>query len=67
MKKEEARTPVDSVESLERALARLREAQKTFSTYSQEQVDAIFLAAASAADKGHGRRRRQSHQKSLRQ
>jgi acetaldehyde dehydrogenase/alcohol dehydrogenase len=51
MKKEEARTPVDSVESLERALARLREAQKTFSTYSQEQVDAIFLAAASAADK----------------
>lgn len=51
MKKENARTPVDSVESLERALAHLKEAQKSFATYSQEQVDAIFLAGASAADK----------------
>ena len=42
---------VDSVEKLEEAIARVREAQKVFATYSQEQVDKIFLAAASAADK----------------
>ncbi len=42
---------VDSVEKLEEALARVREAQKVFATYTQEQVDKIFLAAASAADK----------------
>ncbi len=42
---------VDSVESLQAAIARTKEAQAHFSTYSQEQVDAIFLAAASAADK----------------
>jgi acetaldehyde dehydrogenase/alcohol dehydrogenase len=35
---------------MERAFARLREAQKEFSTFSQEQVDAIFLAAATAAN-----------------
>ena len=44
-------TVVDSVEKLNEALARIREAQKVFSTYTQEQVDKIFLAAASAADK----------------
>ena len=42
---------VDCVEKLEEAIARVREAQKEFSTYTQEQVDKIFLAAASAADK----------------
>ncbi len=42
---------VDSVESLHEALARVRTAQKKFATYTQEQVDRIFLAAASAADK----------------
>ena len=42
---------VDSVEKLEEAIARVREAQKIFATYSQAQVDKIFLAAASAADK----------------
>ncbi|MBQ8331027.1 MAG: aldehyde dehydrogenase family protein, partial [Clostridia bacterium] len=42
---------VDSVEKLEEAIARVREAQKVFATYSQERVDKIFLAAASAADK----------------
>ena len=42
---------VDNVEELEAALLRLREAQKLFATYSQQQVDKIFLAAASAADK----------------
>ncbi|MDO5560718.1 MAG: bifunctional acetaldehyde-CoA/alcohol dehydrogenase [Oscillospiraceae bacterium] len=42
---------VDSVEKLEKALARVREAQKKFSTYTQEQVDKIFKAAAIAANK----------------
>ena len=46
-----AYTVVDSVEKLNEALARIREAQKVFSTYTQEQVDKIFLAAATAADK----------------
>ncbi|MBR3594408.1 MAG: bifunctional acetaldehyde-CoA/alcohol dehydrogenase, partial [Clostridia bacterium] len=42
---------VDSVEKLEEAIARVREAQKVFATYTQEHVDKIFLAAASAANK----------------
>ena len=42
---------IDSVERLEEAILRVRDAQKIFATYNQEQVDKIFLAAASAADK----------------
>ena len=42
---------IDSVESLELAMNRVRAAQKIFATYTQDQVDKIFLAAASAADK----------------
>ena len=42
---------IDSVETLESALTSLKEAEKKFSTYTQEQVDKIFLAAASAANK----------------
>ena len=42
---------VDSVESFEKALKKVKEAQEIFSTYTQEQVDAIFFAAASAANK----------------
>ena len=42
---------VDSVETLEAAIARVRAAQKKYATYTQEQVDKIFLAAAIAADK----------------
>ena len=42
---------VESVESFEAALARVKAAQKKFSTYTQEQVDAIFLAAATAANR----------------
>ena len=42
---------IDSVETLETALKELRAAQKVFATYTQEQVDRIFLAAATAADK----------------
>ncbi len=42
---------VDSVEKLETAIARTRKAQQLFAAYTQEQVDKIFLAAASAANK----------------
>ncbi len=42
---------VDSVETLETALKALREAQKVFAGFTQEQVDKIFLAAATAANK----------------
>ncbi len=41
----------NSPETLKALLAKVRSAQKEFSTYSQEQVDKIFLAAASAANK----------------
>lgn len=42
---------VDSVEALEAKLREIRKAQAQFSTYSQQQVDAIFRAAALAACK----------------
>lgn len=42
---------VDGVEALEAAIARARAAQRKFAEYTQEQVDKIFLAAASAANK----------------
>ena len=42
---------VDGIEKLEAAIARVRNAQKIFSGYTQQQVDKIFLAAASAANK----------------
>ena len=41
---------VDSVEALEAAIARVRAAQRVFAAYTQEQVDRIFLAAATAAN-----------------
>lgn len=42
---------VDSVEALEAKLREIRKAQTQFSTYSQQQVDTIFRAAALAACK----------------
>ena len=42
---------VDSVETLEAKIAEVRAAQAIFSTYTQEQVDKIFKAAAIAANK----------------
>lgn len=42
---------IDNVEKLEAELARVKKAQQEFSTYTQEQVDKIFLAAAMAANK----------------
>ncbi len=49
---EQAKTAIiDNVEALEARLAALKKAQAQFATYTQEQVDKIFLAAATAADK----------------
>ncbi len=45
------RTIIDSVETLEAALARVKAAQSEFAKFTQEQVDKIFLAAATAANK----------------
>ena len=42
---------IDSVEKLEEAIKRIKEVQKVFASYTQAQVDKIFLAAASAANK----------------
>lgn len=42
---------VDSIETLGAAIERVKAAQRTFAGYTQEQVDKIFLAAATAADK----------------
>jgi acetaldehyde dehydrogenase/alcohol dehydrogenase len=42
---------VDNLDALSAKLKQIRAAQAQFATYSQEQVDAIFKAAAIAADK----------------
>lgn len=47
----ETKPIIDSVEALETELKRLKDVQAVFAGYTQEQVDKIFLAAASAADK----------------
>ena len=41
---------VDGVEKLESALAQVRQAQRQYASYTQEQVDKIFQAAAIAAN-----------------
>lgn len=54
MQNDEARTEVgivDSVETLTAKIDEIRAAIEEFSTYTQEAVDKIFLAAATAADK----------------
>ena len=42
---------IDNVEALEAKMRAMREAQKVFATFTQEQVDKIFYEAASAANK----------------
>ena len=42
---------IDNVEALEAKMKAMREAQKIFATYTQEQVDKIFYEAAMAANK----------------
>ena len=41
---------VDSLDTLKEAIKRTRAAQEVYATYTQEQVDKIFLAAATAAN-----------------
>ena len=43
--------PVTNTQELKAAIAQVRAAQAVFATYSQEQVDQIFLAAATAANR----------------
>ena len=79
-KKKKATEPmiVDSVDALIAKMEQVREAQRIFSTYTQEQVDKIFLAAATAANQAaysagengrgrnrHGRCGGQGHQEPL--
>ena len=42
---------ITNVAQLEQAIARCRKAQEVFASFTQEQVDRIFLAAASAANR----------------
>lgn len=42
---------IDTPEALETKMAAMKETQRIFATYTQEQVDRIFKAAATAADK----------------
>lgn len=42
---------VETLDQLEVLISKVKKAQKIFATYTQEQVDAIFKAAATAADK----------------
>ena len=42
---------VETLDQLEVLISKVSKAQKIFATYSQEKVDAIFKAAAAAADK----------------
>ena len=53
MAKKETHIPavIDNAEALEAKMAAMKEAQKLFAAYTQEQVDKIFKAAATAADK----------------
>ena len=45
------RTPIDSSAALEAAIERVRRAEAQFAVFTQEQVDRIFLAAATAANR----------------
>ena len=51
MAKKQPVTIVNSVETLKARMNELKEAQKQFATFTQEQVDEIFAAAALAANK----------------
>ena len=53
MAKKQTKVPdiVDNVEALRLKMTAMREAQKEFASFSQEQVDTIFKAAAMAANK----------------
>ena len=42
---------VDSIETLTAKMEEMKEAQRVFATYTQEQVDKIFFEAAMASNK----------------
>ena len=44
-------TKINSVKALEALIQKVKKAQEIFATYTQEQVDTIFKAAAAAANK----------------
>ena len=46
----ETKTIVNTTETLQELIGRVREAQKTFATFTQEQVDKIFFEAAKMAN-----------------
>ncbi|MDR2136216.1 MAG: bifunctional acetaldehyde-CoA/alcohol dehydrogenase [Treponema sp.] len=46
-----ARAPVKDLESLGQALGEIRKAQEKYGTFSQEQADSVFCAAAQAASR----------------
>ena len=48
--------PITTSEDLANAISRVRQAQSIFAEYTQEQVDRIFLAAATAANRALGDR-----------
>ena len=50
-KKKEAPAIIDNVEALIEKIKAMKEAQKVFATFTQEQVDKIFFEAAMAANK----------------
>ncbi len=50
MDKKKTQTLVDNVDALTAKIKEVKEAQRIFSTYTQEQVDKIFYAAAMAAN-----------------
>ena len=52
-RKEESRAeePMSAVELLQQKIEAMKEAQKVFATFTQEQVDRIFFEAAMAANK----------------
>ena len=52
MSKKETNVPgiIDNVEALVAKMEAMREAQKVFATFTQEQVDKIFFEAAVAAN-----------------
>ncbi len=51
MMKKQSYEIIDGVEKLDEAIERVKKAQAVFATYTEEQVNKIFLAAATAANK----------------
>ena len=42
---------IDTIEALEAEIERVKAAQQKYASYTQEEVDRIFLAAATAANR----------------